>query len=86
MTCPQDQERIRQVFRCGPEYKRALAAAAEKSGISVSGYLRQCVAQVVAGPQGHSLGAEDRLTLLLEQAAPRSFSPALNQKAQAAGQ
>ena len=59
------------------------ADLAEKSGISVASFLRQCVAQVVAGPQGHSLGAEDRLTLLLEHAAPRSFSSKLNEKAQA---
>jgi hypothetical protein len=78
-----DPERIRQVFRCGPQYKRALAAAAAKSGVSVSSYLRSCVGQVVAGPQGHGLSDEDRLTLLLEQAAPRSFSSKLNAKAMA---
>jgi hypothetical protein len=81
-----DPERIRQVFRCGPEYKRALAAAAAKSGVSVSSYLRQCVGQVVAGPQGHGLSDEDRLTLLLDDVAFRSFSQTLNRKSLPAGQ
>ena len=81
-----DPERIRQVFRCGPEYKRALAAAAEKSGVSVSSYLRSCVGQVVAGPQGHGLSDEDRLTLLLDDVGPRAYSQALNRKSLPAGQ
>jgi hypothetical protein len=61
----------------------ALAAAAEKSGFSVSSYLRQCVGQVVAGPQGHGLSDEDRLVLLLDDIEPRAYSPKLNAKAMA---
>ena len=83
MATPQDPERIRQIFRCGPEYKRALAAAAAKSGVSVSSYLRSCVGQVVAGPQGQGLADNDRLELLLDDVKPRAYSPKLNAKATA---
>jgi len=81
-----DTDHVRGVFRCSPQYKKALAAAAERQGVSVSAYLRHAVAALVAGPSGDGLTAEDRVALLMRPANPRAFSQVLNAKAVAAAQ
>jgi hypothetical protein len=81
-----DTDHVRGVFRCSPQYRKALAAAAARQGLSVSCYLRAAVAALVAGPSGDGLSDEDRLALLMRPANPRAFSQVLNAKAVAAAQ